>query len=376
MKRKLGSLLLSVILLLTIVGDVTAGSPTAVISAGSGSGNPGDTNISVPVRLNSQDGAQVAGLDFVLSFDSNRLNVFEITIGSAAKSVGKDIGWSHLSSDRVKVIIFGLNQNAIPNGKVANVIFKVLAGAAPGTSPLTLSNATASDPNGDGIAVRLNNGSFTVLSPPPSITPTTAPSDTPAATSTPTSAHTDTPIPTFTSTIAPTISPTPTVTPSIGPSPTGKPSTTPTPTKTDIPSASATIEIKPTSGMTPTLNPTTSIEASLTPIEGPPSSPTPHPEGEILSDHETTADATSTAMAGLEAAVAATSTALAVIGQEPTAGDGGASEIINWLLQKWDVLLLCGVALGATFLMAGLLLEVLRPKGTIREKMTRKERRL
>jgi hypothetical protein len=81
-------------------------------------------------------------------------------------------------------------------------------------------------------------------------------------------------------------------------------------------------------------------------------------------------------MAGLEAAVAATSTALAVIGQEPTAGDGGASEIINWLLQKWDVLLLCGVALGATFLMAGLLLEVLRPKGTIREKMTRKERRL
>jgi hypothetical protein len=360
MKIKFGSLLLSIILLLTIVEGVAAGSPTAVISAGSGLGDPGDANISVPVRLNSQDGAQVAGLNFDLSFDDSRLNVSNVTIGSEASGAGKVMSWSRPSSNTVRVIIFGLNQDTIPNGPVANVIFNVLVGAAPGTSPLTLSNAAATDPVGSGIGVALNNGSFTVLSPPATNTPTSAPSDTPIATitSTPTSVPTDTPVATSTSTETSMISPTPTLTPTLESSPTGGPSVTPMPTKTGIPSASATSWSKPTSSVTP--NTTASLEATATPIEVGSATPTPPLEVEPFSDHVSAAEATGTAMAGLDAAVVATSTALALIGKEPVTGVKVTSDPLSWLYRSGDGILYGGTALGAILLFVGLILEIRR----------------
>jgi hypothetical protein len=376
MKKKLFSILLSTILLLTFVEGAAAGSPTAVISAGSGSGNPGDTNISVQVRLNSQDGARVAGLNFDLSYDVSRLNVSNVTIGSAASPAGKTMSWSRPSSDTVRVIIFGLNQDTIPNGTVANVIFNVLVGAAPGTSSLTLSHAAATDPSGGGIGVNLNNGSFTVLSPPATTTPTSAPTDTPVVTSTPTSAPTDTlvpthtptsaptdtPIPTYTSTITPLVSPTPTMTPTIEPSPPGGPSSTPIPTKTSTPSASATSEIKPTSSATPTPNPTTSSETTSTPIEGESGSPTPLLEGETLSDQISASEATAAAEARLEAAVAATATALAKPRQGSVPRGDTTSGLSNLAHQWGDVILLAGAMLGGTLLMIGLFYELLRRK--------------
>jgi hypothetical protein len=160
MKKKLFSILSSTILLLTFVGGATAGSPKAMISVGSSSGKPGDTNISVPVSLKSRGGAQVVGLNFDLTFDDNQLNVVDVTIGSAASSAGKFISWAQLSSDRVRVIIFGLNQDPIPNGNVANVIISVLVDAAPGISYLTLDNTAATDQHGEGIDIKLGNGSF------------------------------------------------------------------------------------------------------------------------------------------------------------------------------------------------------------------------
>lgn len=67
-------------------------------------------------------------------------------------------------------------------------------------------------------------------------------------------------------------------------------------------------------------------------------------------------------MAGLEAAVAATATTLAKISQEPVALAEAASGLSSWLRQSGDVVLLGGVALGSTLLMAGLILEVRRRK--------------
>ena len=369
MKKKLSSSLLLAIFLLTSVGGAAAGSPTAVISAGSGSGNPGDANISVPVSLNSQDGAQVAGLNFDLSFDDSRLNVSNVTSGSAASGAGKIMSWSQPSSSTLRVIIFGLNQDAIPNGTVANVIFNVLVSAVSGASPLTLSNAAATDPGGSGIQVTLNNGTFTVLSPPATYTPTSAPTDTPMATytSTPTSAPTDTPIATstYTSTIAPTVSPTPTVTPTIGSSPTGGPYATPTPTRTDTPSASATSASTPAGSITPTPNLTASPEGTASPTGGPPASPTPTLEEGSLKDLELAAMGTGTAVAELDAAVAATATALAKLGQGSVAGAEAASGPSNWLRQLEDVAMLGGIALGTTLLVAGLFFEIWRRKVSV-----------
>jgi hypothetical protein len=164
MKKKLISFLSSVILLLMPLEVAVASSPTAVITAGSGSGKPGVTSISVPVGLKSRSVTQVVGLNFDLTFDENRLNVIDVTIGSAASSVGKIISWSRLSSDRVSVIIFGLNLDPIANGIVANVILSILVDTVPGTTPLILDNAAATDRNGEGIAVKLDNGSFHICS--------------------------------------------------------------------------------------------------------------------------------------------------------------------------------------------------------------------
>jgi hypothetical protein len=82
----------------------------------------------------------------------------------------------------------------------------------------------------------------------------------------------------------------------------------------------------------------------------------------ILTDPELDVGATSTAMTGLEAAVAATATALAVISQEPVTGVEAVSGLSRWLRQWGDVVLLGGIALGATLLVAGLLFEVSRRK--------------
>jgi hypothetical protein len=376
MKKKLSFSLLSLILLLTLMGDSAAGSPTAVISAGSGSGKPGDTNISAPINLQSQDGAQVAGMNFDLSFDDKRMDVSNVTIGSSASSAGKIISWSRPSSDTLRVIIFGLNQDPIPSGTVANVIFNVLESSAPGTSPLTLSHAAATDPSGGGIGIKLNHGSFTVLTPPATTTPTIAPTDPPVATSTPTSAPTDPPIPTHTSTIAPTVSPTPTVTTSLGPSPAGGPSTTPEPTKTGIPSASATSEITPTGSVTPTQNLTISSEASASPTDVLSASPTLVHEGENLTDHEWAAGATGTAEAELEAAVEATATALALIGKGSTANGEDASGLSCWLQQWGDAVLFGGIAASLILLVITLISEVTRRKISMQENLTKKERRV
>jgi hypothetical protein len=149
-----------------LVGDAAARSPTAFVSMGSGSGKPGDTNISVPIGLKTRGDTQVAGLNFDLNFDDSRLYVSNVSIGSAASGAEKVISWSKQSSDKVRVIIFGLNQDPISNGTVANVIFSVLVDAAPGTSPLMLSNAAATDPSGNGIAIKLINGSFRICTHP------------------------------------------------------------------------------------------------------------------------------------------------------------------------------------------------------------------
>jgi hypothetical protein len=120
--------------------------------------------------------------------------------------------------------------------------------------------------------------------------------------------------------------------------------------------------------VTPTLNPTTSVEASITPIAGASSSPTPHLKGEILTDHETAAEATGTAVAGLEAAVAATATALAVTGQDSITGMNPHSELFNWLQQWGDVVMLGGGAAGATLLMVGLFIEGMRRKSLMKSR--------
>lgn len=320
----------------------------AVLSVASGSGLPGATGVSIPVSLTSQGGAHVAGLNFDLNFDASRVEVptgtcngIAVALGSAAASADKSISCSHPSSSSVRVIIFGLNTNVISDGPVAVVTFDVLAGAAPGTFALTLSNWAASDPDGQGVPVTTSDGSFTVLTPP--------------ATSTPT-ATTAPPTPTVTHTRTPTASTTP-----VGPTPTGTTTSTPTRTLTATPyvaptwtptGPTLTRTATPASTLTRTVSPTASVTqpptSSLTPLASgettaAPPDDTPTPWSTFSPALETAVAATATALGLLDQAVIATATALAHAGapQNPAPAPGAG-------LPFGGILLVLGViALGA-----------------------------
>ncbi|GMR10522.1 MAG: hypothetical protein BMS9Abin28_1343 [Anaerolineae bacterium] len=304
MKRRIAAVLVPTILLLALTGSAAAQSALAVISIGSDSGNPGDTVI-VPISLASQGGAQVAGVNFTLSFDGSRLAVSQIDTGSAASAAGKSVSWSPMPTctGSCSIIVAGLNRNVISDGVIAQVHFDVLSGASSGTSSLTLSSAVATNPSATPIPASVTNGSFQVIPPTNTPAPTATFTNTPTPSNTPTATNTPIP-PTPTNSATPGPSPTPSRTPT--------PSLTPTPSKTSPPTATHTPGPSPTASNTPSGTLTPSATATATPTRRATATRTPTSEGagEGL-ELEGAVAATGTALAEFEGAVAATSTALA-----------------------------------------------------------------
>lgn len=312
----LGPLLAAALLALPVGVAAQSG---ASLSVGNASGLPGAVSISVPVNLSSGGGAQIAGLSFTLTFDSSRLAFASCADGPSADAALKDAACNPQGASAVRVIIFGLNQNAIPDGTVVYVRFNVLSGATPGTSALTPSNLAATDPSGNPVTIGGSDGYFEVLAPPatntlaPTATPTTSRTPSPTATSSgPTSTRT------------PTSTKTPTRTP-------GGPTNTLAPTSTvalATPTRTSTITRAPSESQT------------LTPV-GTAASAMPSPavaatqgSGEqaeatqtaqvatAVAEFEGAVAATATALADFEAAVRATATALAEGESPPPPGSG------------------------------------------------------
>jgi len=310
-----------VFVLLLFVPSAQAQGGGASLSVGSSSGMAGDAGINIPVSIHSDDGIGVTGLNFDLTFDASRLTVQNINIGSSASSAGKTLSWSSPSTGRIRVIIFGLNQTSISNGGVANVTFSVNSGAASGSSSLSLGSATATDQNGNSVPLSLSSGTFTVNAPPPAPTSTftsAPPSPTATATTQPKTIPTNTP--TVTNTTQPT--PTRTSTYTLQPSNTSAPTSTNSVAATATRSATATRTATPTRTIVSGSTATNSIAlGSATPTEGN-SQNTNHPPTATLDTSAignlTPTDDLSTKIPLLafddpiEAAVAATSTALAV----------------------------------------------------------------
>ncbi len=326
--------IVSIVLLITIIPWKTeAQSSSATLSAGNGSGMPGNTGISIPIRISADAQAGVTGINFDLNFDSNRLTPQNVTVGSAASSAGKSLSWSSPSSGKVRVIIFGFNQTPMTSGVIANIVVSINSSAAPGSFSLSLSNAVATDSSGSSVSLSLNSGSFTVNAPPPppatathtSVPPTptvtatsqpkTMPSSTPTATMTPTVQPINTTIPTSTNALPATATRTPTPTSTVS----SGFSTQIPPTKTTNPSETETVAAVTSPMPTPSAN----SDADLSTLDFPSALETGSPDGSIDS---------------LEAAVAATGTALAqaqnsskdksvaaVVGSDPDDPKGGTT---------------------------------------------------
>lgn len=280
--HRFGTLILLVAALGLAPARAAAQGGSATLSAGSGSGQPGQS-VTIPISLTSQGGAQVAGVNFDLNFDEKRLSVSSVTAGSAATAAGKSVSSSEPSPGKLRVIVFGVNQNVIGSGTIVNITFSILGSAAPGTVNLTFSNTAATDPSGNSVPVNTQAGSVTVNAPPATATPPPTATSPPTATAPPTNtpAPTDTPRPTSTSAPGATATHTPTPGSGTGPQPTATHTPAPSgPTATpgDRTEASPTPGGLPASTAAPTGQafPTPTMPAGTGPeAAGPPLAPPP-----------------------------------------------------------------------------------------------------
>jgi hypothetical protein len=130
-------------------------------------GAPGST-VTIPVMLS--DGANVSALQFTLSFNPAILTPAPnpVALGSLVPS-GFTVNANTATAGQITVVISPPVQTPLPmfrsgSGSVVTIAFRVASGATPGaTSPLTLSNISASDRNANAVAIAAQNGTFTVL---------------------------------------------------------------------------------------------------------------------------------------------------------------------------------------------------------------------
>jgi len=134
----------------------------ATLSIGTASGSAIDKNISIPVELISAPGEQVSGFNFDLNYDSAKLSFKEVTLGSVAVDARKSLSFSQPSSNIVRVVVIGLNQNVIGDGTVLNFTFDILDKSSSGKVELTITKASISDPKGNQLSMTTEDGEIIV----------------------------------------------------------------------------------------------------------------------------------------------------------------------------------------------------------------------
>ena len=134
----------------------------AELSVGREHGLPGQTGVSMPVTLAPGAGEKVGGVQFELTFDDRYLHVETVSAGPAATRASKDLYFSTVAPGTVRVIVAGLNQNAVDSGVIAHALLDVMADAPHGEQPVSLGEAVLSDPAGRGIPVKGFSGAVVI----------------------------------------------------------------------------------------------------------------------------------------------------------------------------------------------------------------------
>ncbi len=138
-------------------------SPAAAqtVSVSSVSGPAGS---SVDLTVNFAPGIpSVSTLQFDLGFPSS-LGFDSVLTGTAATNAGKSASGSIIAGG-ARILVFGLNQNAIGSGAIAVARLNIAPGTSPSAFTVTIGNILASDPDGGNITAFGSNGSVTVTAP-------------------------------------------------------------------------------------------------------------------------------------------------------------------------------------------------------------------
>jgi hypothetical protein len=117
------------------------------------------SSVQIAVRFVAA-GAQVAGLQFDLSFDPTM--ALGASAAASATSAGKTVYSAGVATGLTRILLAGLNQNTLGDGPVVTLTALVSSGTAAGVYALHLTNAIASDQAGNVLPLTTSDGSVTV----------------------------------------------------------------------------------------------------------------------------------------------------------------------------------------------------------------------
>ncbi len=149
---------LAVLLLMPLSGAFGA---MATLKVQNAAASADGRSLTVPVVFSAPAGCAVAALQFDVEFDPAVLTLSPsggVLEGAAAKAAGKQISFSKVSPDKMRVLVVGLNADTIAGGEVAKLNFSVSGGTAFAASAVHVRNAVLADPNGSEVPVQPGGG--------------------------------------------------------------------------------------------------------------------------------------------------------------------------------------------------------------------------
>jgi len=154
------SLLRNAAVLVVMCGTALSAQTASSLSVASGTGCPG-TVVSIPIALGG--GANPAGVQWDLTYPSADLVAQTVTLGSAPAGKTIDCVESSGATTWATCLIYGIDQNFIPNGTVADVLFEIQAGTSASSVPIQPANLFAVAPTGGSVPVSGTGGTVTVV---------------------------------------------------------------------------------------------------------------------------------------------------------------------------------------------------------------------
>jgi hypothetical protein len=135
------------------------------MTVGNVTGKAGDTII-VPINFSGVTTNNVLGTNFSVGYDSNLLEVVTVSSGDIVLNPLTNFAYGNLTSSN-KVNLFFCDETygsqiITKNGVFANITFKV-KGTTAVVSPITISDGTVADINGNAISTIVKNGSVTIV---------------------------------------------------------------------------------------------------------------------------------------------------------------------------------------------------------------------
>lgn len=138
---------------------------TCNLSVTNGSGVIGITK-EIPIEVNMvPNGEKVCAIQFDVVFDPQNLEISNITVGSAANDASKQVEFALVAQDKVRLLIYGINQNLMSTGTVANLVFKFAPRPSITTTSITLSANYVCDSSATLAPSALTNGIITINAP-------------------------------------------------------------------------------------------------------------------------------------------------------------------------------------------------------------------